>query len=128
MIAQKTRSCASNCPHCAPSSRHSRISPASPCSWSKTTTIPEAPADDPDPRGAAVQVAESAPTAMRILAGQWPDIVISDIEMPGEDGYSLIRKIRLQEPPSQRVPAIALTAYTRSADRVRALAAGFRPT
>jgi signal transduction histidine kinase/CheY-like chemotaxis protein len=76
--------------------------------------------------GAAVQAAESVPTALRILAGEWPDIVISDIEMPGEDGYSLIRKIRLQEPPSQRVPAIALTAYTRSADRVRALAAGFQ--
>jgi signal transduction histidine kinase/ActR/RegA family two-component response regulator len=76
--------------------------------------------------GAAVQIAESVPTALRILAGEWPDIVISDIEMPGEDGYSLIRKIRLQEPPSQRVPAIALTAYTRSADRVRALAAGFQ--
>jgi signal transduction histidine kinase/CheY-like chemotaxis protein len=76
--------------------------------------------------GAAVQVAESVPTALRILAGEWPDIVISDIEMPGEDGYSLIRKIRLQEPASQRVPAIALTAYTRSVDRVRALAAGFQ--
>jgi signal transduction histidine kinase/ActR/RegA family two-component response regulator len=76
--------------------------------------------------GAAVQVAESAATALRILAGEWPDIVISDIEMPGEDGYSLIRKIRLQEPSSRRVPAIALTAYTRSVDRVRALAAGFQ--
>jgi signal transduction histidine kinase len=76
--------------------------------------------------GAAVEVAESAETALRILAGEWPDIVISDIEMPGEDGYSLIRKIRLLEPPSQRVPAIALTAYTRSVDRVRALAAGFQ--
>jgi signal transduction histidine kinase/ActR/RegA family two-component response regulator len=76
--------------------------------------------------GAVVQVAESAATALRILAGEWPDIVISDIEMPGEDGYSLIRKIRLQEPSSRRVPAIALTAYTRSVDRVRALAAGFQ--
>lgn len=76
--------------------------------------------------GAAVQIAENVPTALRILAGEWPDIVISDIEMPGEDGYSLIRKIRLQEPPSRRIPAIALTAYTRSADRVRALAAGFQ--
>ncbi|HEX7154133.1 MAG TPA: ATP-binding protein [Thermoanaerobaculia bacterium] len=76
--------------------------------------------------GAAVEVAESVPTALRLLAGAWPDIVISDIEMPGEDGYSLIRKIRLQEPPSRRVPAIALTAYTRSVDRVRALAAGFQ--
>ena len=76
--------------------------------------------------GAAVQVAESAAAALRIVADEWPDIVISDIEMPDEDGYSLIRKIRLQEPPSQRVPAIALTAHTRSADRVRALAAGFQ--
>ena len=76
--------------------------------------------------GAAVEAAESVPTALRILAGTWPDIVISDIEMPGEDGYSLIRKIRLQEPPSRHVPAIALTAYTRSVDRVRALAAGFQ--
>ena len=76
--------------------------------------------------GAVVRVAESAATALRILAGEWPDIVISDIEMPGEDGYSLIRKIRLQESPSRRVPAIALTAYTRSVDRVRALAAGFQ--
>ena len=76
--------------------------------------------------GAAVEVAESAATALRILAAEWPDIVISDIEMPGEDGYSLIRKIRLQEPPSRHVPAIALTAYTRSVDRVRALAAGFQ--
>ncbi|HEY0141817.1 MAG TPA: ATP-binding protein [Thermoanaerobaculia bacterium] len=76
--------------------------------------------------GAVVQVAESVPTALRILSGDWPDIVISDIEMPGEDGYSLIRKIRLQEPPSRHVPAIALTAYTRSVDRVRALAAGFQ--
>jgi signal transduction histidine kinase/CheY-like chemotaxis protein len=76
--------------------------------------------------GAVVQVAESAATALRILAGEWPDVVISDIEMPGEDGYSLIRKIRLQEPPSRHVPAIALTAYTRSVDRVRALAAGFQ--
>lgn len=76
--------------------------------------------------GAIVKVAESAPAALRILAGEWPDIVISDIEMPGEDGYSLIRKIRLQEPPSRHLPAIALTAYTRSVDRVRALAAGFQ--
>lgn len=76
--------------------------------------------------GAIVRVAESAAEALRILAGEWPDIVISDIEMPGEDGYSLIRKIRLQEPPSRRIPAIALTAYTRSVDRVRALAAGFQ--
>jgi CheY-like chemotaxis protein len=76
--------------------------------------------------GATVKVAENVATALLIVAVEWPDVVISDIEMPGEDGYSLIRKIRLQEPPLQRVPAIALTAYTRSEDRVRALAAGFQ--
>jgi len=63
---------------------------------------------------------------MNIVAGSWPDIIISDIEMAGEDGYSFIRKIRLQEPPSVHIPAIALTAYTRSVDRVRAVAAGFQ--
>lgn len=76
--------------------------------------------------GARVDAAEDVATAMRIVTGRWPDIIISDIEMPGEDGYSFIRKIRLQEPPSVHVPAIALTAYTRSVDRVRALAAGFQ--
>lgn len=76
--------------------------------------------------GAMVQTAESVPSALGILDKTWPDIIISDIEMPGEDGYSFIRKIRLREPASQHLPAIALTAYTRSIDRVRAMAAGFQ--
>jgi len=76
--------------------------------------------------GATVTPAENAATALTLLLSNRPDILISDIEMPGEDGYSLIRKIRLQELPSQRTPAIALTAYTRGGDRVRALAAGFQ--
>ncbi|HVT02719.1 MAG TPA: ATP-binding protein [Thermoanaerobaculia bacterium] len=76
--------------------------------------------------GAVVRAAESVPAALRLLSTERPDIVISDIEMPGEDGYSLIRKIRLQEPPATHLPAIALTAYTRSVDRVRALEAGFQ--
>jgi signal transduction histidine kinase/CheY-like chemotaxis protein len=76
--------------------------------------------------GAAVHAAASASAALQFLAEEQPDIIISDIEMPGEDGYSLIRKIRLMEAPRQHVPAIALTAYTRSVDRVRALAAGFQ--
>ncbi|HEX8172510.1 MAG TPA: ATP-binding protein [Thermoanaerobaculia bacterium] len=76
--------------------------------------------------GATVEVAESVATALRIVAGEWPDIIISDIEMPGEDGYSFMRKIRLQELPSRHIPAIALTAYTRTIDRARALAAGFQ--
>jgi signal transduction histidine kinase/ActR/RegA family two-component response regulator len=76
--------------------------------------------------GAEVRAAENVASALRILAGEWPDCIVSDIEMPGEDGYSFIRKVRLQEPASRHIPAIALTAYTRSVDRVRALAAGFQ--
>lgn len=76
--------------------------------------------------GAVVQSAPSAESALTLLNHLHPDILISDIEMPGEDGYSLIRKIRLQESPARDVPAIALTAYARSIDRVRALAAGFQ--
>jgi CheY-like chemotaxis protein len=58
-----------------------------------------------------------------------PDVIVSDISMPGEDGYSLIRKIRVLEEgskSSRRVPAVALTAYARPEDRDRALAAGYQ--
>jgi signal transduction histidine kinase/ActR/RegA family two-component response regulator len=76
--------------------------------------------------GATVEAAENVPAALERLSRFRPDIIISDIEMPGEDGYSLITKVRAQETPDGRIPAIALTAYTRSPDRVRALAAGFQ--
>jgi signal transduction histidine kinase/ActR/RegA family two-component response regulator len=76
--------------------------------------------------GADVRAAENVPAALGLLNANRPDIIISDIEMPGEDGYSFIRKIRLHEAPIGRIPAIALTAYTRTADRTRALAAGFQ--
>lgn len=76
--------------------------------------------------GARVHAAEDVAMALRIVADSWPDVIVSDIEMPGEDGYSFIRKVRLLEPPDTHVPAIALTAYTRSVDRIRALAAGFQ--
>jgi len=53
-------------------------------------------------------------------------LLISDIEMPREDGYSLIRKVRSRgRPQGARLPAIALTAHARTEDRVRALTAGF---
>jgi signal transduction histidine kinase/ActR/RegA family two-component response regulator len=56
-----------------------------------------------------------------------PDVLISDIGMPDEDGYALIRKVRNLEPDQGGlVPAIALTAYARTEDRARALAAGFQ--
>jgi len=76
--------------------------------------------------GARVQAAGDVASGMSIVAATWPDVIISDIEMPGEDGYSFIRRVRLQEPPSVHVPAIALTAHTRGVDRLRALAAGFQ--
>jgi len=55
-----------------------------------------------------------------------PDILISDIGMPGVDGYDLIRQVRnLQKETSRKVAAIALTAYTRVEDRLNALRAGY---
>ncbi|HMO27093.1 MAG TPA: response regulator, partial [Tepidisphaeraceae bacterium] len=56
-----------------------------------------------------------------------PDVLASDIGMPGEDGYSLIRRVRAL-PPEQggRTPALALTAYARAEDRVKAMVAGFQ--
>ncbi len=59
---------------------------------------------------------------------QWyvPDVLVSDVAMPNEDGYSLIAKVRtLDRMNSRATPAIALTAFARSEDRLRTLAAGF---
>lgn len=58
---------------------------------------------------------------------QWrPDVLVSDIEMPGQDGYTLIRKVRALDPErGGKAPAIALTAFGRAEDRVRSLRAGF---
>ena len=92
--------------------------------------------DEPDTRellrqgleycGATVRVAGSADEALSALGNEVPDILISDIGMPGVDGYDLIRKIRtLQTDQSRRVAAIALTAYTRVEDRLSALRAGY---
>ncbi|MCA1816835.1 MAG: PAS domain S-box protein [Acidobacteria bacterium] len=77
--------------------------------------------------GADVVAVASAPEAMRSLADWRPDVLVSDIEMPGEDGYSLIRRLRAL--PAERggdTPAAALTAYARAEDRMRALLAGFQ--
>jgi len=59
---------------------------------------------------------------------EWkPDILVSDIGMPVEDGYSLIQKLRKQRLKLAReIPAIALTAYATDDDRARALSAGFQ--
>jgi signal transduction histidine kinase/CHASE3 domain sensor protein/CheY-like chemotaxis protein len=77
--------------------------------------------------GAAVKTAASAAEALEMIAAGPPDALVADIGMPGEDGYSLMRKIR--KLPSNRggtVPALALTAYARPEDRARAMAAGFQ--
>jgi PAS domain S-box-containing protein len=76
--------------------------------------------------GAKVSVAANAADALEALTGNFPDILISDIGMPQVDGYELIRQIRLL--PRERggkIPAIALTAYTRTEDRLQALRAGY---
>ncbi|HXM79092.1 MAG TPA: response regulator [Thermoanaerobaculia bacterium] len=93
--------------------------------------------DEPDGRellvealrtaGGRVAAAESARAALALFADRPPDVLVSDIGMPEEDGYALIRAIRAL--PADRggaVPAIAVTAYAREEDRLRALAAGFQ--
>jgi PAS domain S-box-containing protein len=76
--------------------------------------------------GATVRTATSAKEADSILDQAVPDVLVSDIEMPGDDGYALIRRLRAR-PADQggRTPAIAVTAYGGLPDRVRAISAGF---
>jgi signal transduction histidine kinase/ActR/RegA family two-component response regulator len=63
---------------------------------------------------------------LRTLAEWRPDVLVSDIEMPGQDGYTLIRKVRgLHPDKGGKTPAIALTAFSRPEDRIRSLQAGF---
>ena len=89
--------------------------------------------DEPDTRvllrkalerfGAQVETREHAEGALAALAESSFDVLLSDIAMPGEDGYSLIEKIRARD---HSLPAIALTAYAREEDKQQALAAGFQ--
>jgi CheY-like chemotaxis protein len=77
--------------------------------------------------GATVMAVASAEIALKVLPELQPDVLICDIAMPGEDGYTLIRKIRMLKPDIYRkIPAIALTAYGDSEYRSRALEAGFQ--
>jgi CheY-like chemotaxis protein len=76
--------------------------------------------------GAIVSAAASAREALAVLEREPPAVVLSDIGMPGEDGYALIRRIRaLGSENIARTPAVALTAFARPEDRTRALDAGF---
>src|SRR4029077_12179005 len=75
---------------------------------------------------AVVQTAASVNEAMEMLVWFDPHVLVSDLAMPDEDGYSLIRKVRtLGADQGYQIPAIALTSYVRVEDRTRALAAGF---
>ena len=76
---------------------------------------------------AQVRATASATEALEVLANWHPDVLISDIEMPDIDGYSLIRQVRELEPDrGGQIPAVALTAHARVEDRLRALRAGFQ--
>ena len=73
---------------------------------------------------ANVQTATSVAAAMEALEWYRPDVIVSDLAMPGEDGYALIKKLRALE-DAVDIPAVALTSYVRVEDRTRALSAGF---
>jgi signal transduction histidine kinase/ActR/RegA family two-component response regulator len=78
-------------------------------------------------QGASVRTVSNADAALEVLGVEHVDVLVSDIEMPGTDGYQLIRELRLR--PSQmgrNVPALALSAYARTEDRLQALRAGFQ--
>jgi signal transduction histidine kinase/response regulator RpfG family c-di-GMP phosphodiesterase len=92
--------------------------------------------DEPDNRdflafllesyGASLRTAASAQEALSIIAQEQPDLLVSDIGMPQEDGYELLRKVRSLPPEcGGQIPAIAITAYAGESDRQQALAAGF---
>jgi PAS domain S-box-containing protein len=94
--------------------------------------------DDPDARemltmvlsdrGAQVRTAADCESALDLLARHWPHLLVSDIGLPGRDGYELIREVRRTEDRERtrgRLPAIALTAFARSEDAAKAIGAGF---
>jgi PAS domain S-box-containing protein len=77
--------------------------------------------------GAKVSMAASASEALEHISTGRPDVLVCDIGMPGEDGYSLIRRLRvLEQRQENALPAVALTAYARSEDRTKAIRSGFQ--
>lgn len=78
-------------------------------------------------RQANVTAVSSASEAIRAITRKRPDVLISDIAMPDEDGYGLIEKVRrLESGNAQKIPAVAITAYAKEEDRQRALSSGFQ--
>jgi PAS domain S-box-containing protein len=93
--------------------------------------------DDPDARELLttllgkcrvdVRAVATVVEALRVIHEQRPDVIVSDIAMPDENGYDLIRQVRQLEPErGGLIPAVALTAYARDEDRTKTLAAGFQ--
>jgi signal transduction histidine kinase len=77
-------------------------------------------------QGLTVSTAGSADEALEVFDRARPDVLVSDIAMPGEDGYDLIRRVRsLGDEDGGRTPAVALTAYVRAEDQRAALDAGY---
>jgi signal transduction histidine kinase/ActR/RegA family two-component response regulator len=77
-------------------------------------------------RGARITLAANSRDAMQILQRDDIDVLLADIAMPGDDGYSLIRQIRSGGTSLSSIPAAAVTAHARDEERTRALAAGFQ--
>jgi CheY-like chemotaxis protein len=107
--------------------------PAVPCLQGVRVLLVE---DEPDSRDLLTQVlvqagAEvcsvcSAAEALAELDRRAPDVLVSDIGLPGEDGYELIAKVRARADDAGALPAVALTGYASARDRARVLAAGFQ--
>ena len=77
-------------------------------------------------RNAVVLTAASAAQAMDVMQREQVDVLVADIAMPGEDGYSLIRRLRAMDARGAAIPAAALTAFAREEDRKQSLNAGFQ--
>ena len=76
--------------------------------------------------GASVVAVGTVKEALEAFRRSRPDLIVSDIAMPGEDGYSFIRKVRQMEADGAKLPALALTAYARDTERSEAMTAGFQ--
>jgi CheY-like chemotaxis protein len=77
--------------------------------------------------GARVTRVNSVGAAMKALAADLPQVAVSDLAMPGEDGYAFVRRVRAATDATVRaLPLVAMTAYARAEDRHRVLEAGFQ--
>jgi CheY-like chemotaxis protein len=75
--------------------------------------------------GARVRTAGSVEDAVALIAAEWPDVLVSDIEMPNQDGYALLRRVQAMRDAHAPVAAVAVTAHARPDDQARALDGGF---